>query len=129
VTLPQKNATLIKVNAGGSTVDWDSPDGAGEEKWAGRADGFYTERRERNAGPGAGTSGPAETFYLRRQLIVDARKTRALTFDDRDIVTFLHRGEERQGLVIISEEFDIPNTLVPGEIRLTLQEVSTGGGG
>jgi hypothetical protein len=89
-------------------------------KWKGRADAFYTQRKDRNIGPGSGTS-TAETYNLRRQLIVEPRRPR-IDFEQGDLVVFLYRGTQRSGVVVIAEEYDIPNTLVAGSIRLTLRD-------
>jgi hypothetical protein len=59
---------------------------------------------------------------VRRQLIVSPRTPR-IQFEERDVVTFLYRGTQRKGSVVIAEEYDIPSLPVPGSIRLTLQEV------
>lgn len=107
------------MHEGGDTVDWDSPDGAGAEKFDGQAPAYYTEKRSVAAGPVSGTS-QARDLELRRSLIIDPNRPR-IQFEEGDKIRFKYRGIERDAVVDMIEERDIPGAPVYGTIRLTLQ--------
>ena len=119
MNLPQRNATLLEVRASGDTVDWDSPDEQGAEKFKGRADAYYTEKRAVAVGPSTGATAGRD-LVTRRSLIIDPNTPR-IQFEEGDMIRFVYRGTERTGIVETVEERDMPGEPVPGSIRLTLQ--------
>lgn len=116
MTLPQVNCRLLRVEAGGTTVDWDTSDSNGPQKFKGKVGGYYTEKRvkERTA--------EGENIVLRRSLIFEPDLP-DIQWEDEDVVTFEYRGSTRTGKVQLAEERDLPGAPVIGSIRLTLQDV------
>lgn len=88
MTLPQRNATLTRVAAASAAESYDGPAVAGPEKWAGQADAYLRERRDRDVTTGGG----ART--IDRLLIVEA--TLPIDFRSGDTVTFTPTGASEQ---------------------------------
>lgn len=128
MTLPQRNATLLQVNAGGDAIDWDSPDGQGATKFKGSVPAYYNEKRGVAVGPLQGAE-IGRDLVTRRQLIVEAGRP-GIDFEEGDAIKFTidRRREGRvkrvevTGIVDLTEERDMPGQSVLGTVRLTLRK-------
>jgi hypothetical protein len=113
VSLPQANATLTRVAGGGYAEDYDRAAGADSEKWAGSAEAYYQERRERVAAAGE------TTLILRRSLIV---ANDVASFSEGDVVSFTFDGSSRTGNVQVIERREYAPAGELQTTRLTLEE-------
>jgi hypothetical protein len=127
LTLPQRNAKLLQVNAAGGTPDWDSPDDLGDEKFKGKVDAYYNEKRALATGVSQGAESTRD-LITRRSLTVEAGRP-GVDFEQGDVVRFTYRRRrggrvvdvEKTGVVETVEERDMPGYPVLGTVRLTLQ--------
>lgn len=112
--LPQANAKLLEVAAGGASEDWNTPAGAGTPEWAGEADAYYREKRERVA-----EIGNSDTI-LRRILIVE---TSIRNWSEGEIVTFQTEADAgpTTGKVQMIERSSLQGVGNKATTRLTLE--------
>jgi len=123
--LAQANARITKLERSGGTAgtgfseDWDRPasdpeaaGGAGQDKWRGGVDAYYSETRERPFGSAAGQR------EVVRSLVVDADRPN-VDFETGDHVTFTFGGSSRSARVQIVEERRLAG--IGGTTRLTLE--------
>lgn len=112
--LPQTNATLTRVRGSGSGESYDDSDSApGAEKWAGQAEAYFRERRDRLF-----TGGGAEDRVLLAELIV-ATDDPAVDWRSGDYVDVDVAGTRRVKLVERRQLDGIPPDVQT--TRLTLE--------
>jgi hypothetical protein len=119
LTLPQKNAVLLRVTEGGTAKDWDS-DTDGSVKFQGKAAAYYTERKERLQGIDSTATAQSADLVKRRTVIVEPGFP-DITFEDDDVVLFTYKDREISAVVDIVEEMDLPGQPVYGTVRLHLK--------
>lgn len=123
MTLPQRNATLLKVTARGTTVDWDSPDLLGASKFEGRAPAYYTERKERGVTTATGSSKAAD--LVRRRYVIVEPGIPDIDFEEDDVLEVLvktRHGERTViGAIATTDERDLPGQPVYGTVRIALK--------
>jgi hypothetical protein len=118
----QINAHLLAVHAAGDAGEaYDGPAAAGAQKWAGQADAYLREHRQRGADAAGGN------VTLDRLLLVDHGNP-AIEFTVGDVVTFQRLGIGTQETAVVDivqrpniEDPDIPGDLIT--VRLTLRAV------
>lgn len=115
--LPQTNATVSRVAGSSAGEAFDGPAGPGPEKWAGAADAYLRERRDRTTGPG----GQARTLD---RLLILANDDPAIVWASGDTVEFTYRGEAQSAVVRLVDRHDVDDSDIPPEFqttRLTLE--------
>jgi hypothetical protein len=114
--LPQRNATLTKVQGAGSGESYDGPS-AGDPKWEAAADqrpnAYYRERRDRKL------SGAGANRVLDRIVIVEAGRPE-VDWKSGDVISVETAKGAITGTVKLIEAPKIPG--VAGTVRLTLEE-------
>jgi hypothetical protein len=111
--LPQTNARLTKVAGGGTSEDYDVPEGADDAKWEGDADAYYQEKRERVS------AGGDTDLVLRRALIVETDL--GIDFEEGDTVAFTLSVGDRTGKVQVIERRELAGMGPLATTRLTLE--------
>ena len=113
MTLPQTNAILTGVTGGGSSEDWDTPAGAGDNEWTGSAKVYYQEKRE-------WVTGQQADDVLSRILYVE---TSLRDWTRGEIVTFrVGSGPEQTGKIRMIERRELPGVGSLASTRLTLED-------
>lgn len=112
--LPQSNACLRAIAAGGTSEDWDAPAGADNQKWGGSAAAYYLEKRERVSVNGD------TTLILRRTLLVET--SLSLPFEEGDDVSFTFDGTDRIAKVRMIERSELAGVGSVVTTRLTMEE-------
>jgi hypothetical protein len=127
--LSQINAQVTKIErpggtaAGGYTEEWDrpatdpegDPSKGGLNVFAGKADAYYREKRERVSGAGADVE---RNILVRRSLYLDGDIS--IDLKEGDTVTFTYKGTERIAPVIAVEEPEVG--YIGSQTRLTLTD-------
>ena len=123
MTLPQRNATLLKVTESGTTVDWDSPDALGPVKFEGRAPAYYTEKKERAVGLATSASQAAD--LVRRRYVIVEPGIPDIEFAEDDVLEVLVKTRQGERLVVgaiaTTDERDLPGQPVYGTVRIALK--------
>lgn len=114
--LLQRNATLTLVETAGAGEAYDGPEPAGAQKWAGAADAYLRERRDRQELRGGGARIIDRVLLVASDLGVDWRSG--------DVVTFTKNGVEQTGTVKAVQMPTIDDPDVDQDVqtaRLTLE--------
>lgn len=115
MALPQANATLTSVSGTDFLEDYDRAE-ADAQRWQGRADAYYQEKRRWVGGAGG------QDHVLSRSLIVDESVAGAVRFAVGDVLGF-----EFGGAALTGKVDDVERRTLPGHplqtTKLTLREV------
>lgn len=116
MTLPQSNASLLRVQAAGAGESYEGPAGPGAEKWAGIAEAYFRERRDRQR------QVRGEVRAMIRELILDTDEP-AIDWRSGDIVTYRAVADVADTTVAVKT---VERRALPGAAhqttRLTLED-------
>lgn len=97
MTLPQTNAQLLAVagaGGAGNAEAYDGPAAAGAQKWAGQADAYLRERRDRLR------QARGEDRAMIRELILDTEDP-DIDWRSGDVVTYRRDGDDQDTTVAV----------------------------
>lgn len=117
MTLPDRNATLWAVTSAAAGESYDGPD-VGADKWAGAADAYLVEKRDRLETAAGGVRAIDRVLVVETALGIDWRSG--------DVVTFSRTGEgDETATVQLVERADTDDVDIPADVQTTTITLET----